>query len=153
MRSLLVSCALALASASRDPSGDAAAACAKLSLSDQLSMMRGFGKIDGYSRNSGCADLCGRQTFRWDNGPQGFGDGTIPGSSTQWSSSLAMAATFDPDLAEAWGTAMGEEWWDKGTNSEWRWLPAALPAAVHETAGGSSGSASYLATLCRRVIT
>ena len=79
--------------------------------------MRGYGPIAGYSRNSGCAGICGRQTFRWDNGPQGFGDGTIPGSTTQFSSSLAMAATFDPDLAEAWGTAMGEEWWGKGTNS------------------------------------
>jgi hypothetical protein len=22
-----------------------------------------------------------------------------------------MAATFDPELVGAWGTAMGEEWW------------------------------------------
>ena len=27
-----------------------------------------------------------------------------------------MAATFDVDLAEAWGVAMGEEFWGKGTN-------------------------------------
>ena len=27
-----------------------------------------------------------------------------------------MAASWDPDLAEAFGTAMGEEWWGKGTN-------------------------------------
>ena len=27
-----------------------------------------------------------------------------------------MAATFDPILAERWGTAMGEEFWGKGTN-------------------------------------
>lgn len=46
----------------------------------------------------------------------GFGDGTIPGTSTQWPCSLAMAATFDPILAERWGTAMGEEFWGKGTN-------------------------------------
>lgn len=117
---LLAGCAAALATlavASRDPSGDAAAACATLNLTEQLTLMRGYGPIAGYSRNSGCAGICGRQTFRWDNGPQGFGDGTIPGSTTQFSSSLAMAATFDPDLAEAWGTAMGEEWWGKGTNS------------------------------------
>ena len=78
--------------------------------------MRGFGPIAGYSRNSGCAGVCGRATFRWDNGPQGFGDGCPPGSSTQWPSSLAAAATFDPDLIEAWGLAMGEEFWAKGTN-------------------------------------
>ena len=51
----------------RDPAGDAAAACATLNLTMQLSLMRGFGQIDGYSRNSGCGDLCGRHTFRWDN--------------------------------------------------------------------------------------
>lgn len=47
---------------------------------------------------------------------QGFGDGTKPGTSTQWPSSLSMAATFDPTLALRWGTAMGEEFWGKGTN-------------------------------------
>jgi hypothetical protein len=51
----------------RDPAGDAAAACATLNLTMQLSLMRGFGQIDGYSRNSGCGDVCGRHTFRWDN--------------------------------------------------------------------------------------
>ena len=51
-----------------DPAGDAAAACASLNLTQQLSMMRGFGPINGYSRNSGCADVCGRATLRWDNG-------------------------------------------------------------------------------------
>lgn len=78
--------------------------------------MGGFGKINGYSRNSGCANECGRATFRWDNGPQGFGDGTIPGSTTEWTSCLNMGATFDPELANEWGAAMGKEFWDKGTN-------------------------------------
>jgi hypothetical protein len=97
--------------ANADPAGDAAAACATLNVTRQMSMMRGYGQIDGYSRNSGCAGVCGRETFRWDNGPQGFGDGCKPGTSTQWSSSLAMAATFDPDLAYRWGQSMGEEFW------------------------------------------
>lgn len=56
----------------RDPAGDAAAACAKLNLTEQLSLMRGFGPINGYSRNSGCGGVCGRDTFRWDNGPEGL---------------------------------------------------------------------------------
>ena len=99
-----------------DPASDAAAACAGLNLTEQISMMRGFGPIDGYSRNSGCAGVCGRETFRYDNGPQGFGDGTIPGTTTQFPSSLAVAATWDPLLSGAFGTAMGEEWWGKGTN-------------------------------------
>ena len=99
-----------------DPASDAAAACSKLNLTEQISMMRGYGEIAGYSRNSGCANVCGRATFRWDNGPQGFGDGTIPGTTTQFPCSLAVAATWDPQLAEAFGTAMGEEFWGKGTN-------------------------------------
>jgi len=115
-RALVAAAAAALAYSARDPAGDAAAACAALNLTEQLTLMRGFGRIAGYSRNSGCAGVCGRETFRWDNGPQGFGDGCKPGTSTQWPSSLAMAATFDPELAEAWGTAMGEEFWGKGTN-------------------------------------
>ena len=81
----------------------------------KVDFMHGFG-IDGYSRNSGCAYECGRKTFRWDNGPQGFGDGVKPGTTTQWPSTLNMAATFDPQLANEWGTAMGEEFWNKGTN-------------------------------------
>ena len=81
--------------------------------------MHGFGwpkSIDGYSRNSGCGFECGREFFRWDNGPQGFSDNSPPGTSTQWPSSVNMAATWDPKLASEWGIAMGEEWWAKGTN-------------------------------------
>ena len=115
-RSLAFAAAALALVARADPAGDAAAACAQLNLTAQLTLMRGFGPIAGYSRNSGCAGVCGRATYRWDNGPQGFGDGTKPGTSTQWPSSLAMAATFDPELVGAWGTAMGEEWYGKGTN-------------------------------------
>ena len=116
-RSTVAIALLALANASPDPASTAAAdACASLNLTAQISMMRGYGQINGYSRNSGCANVCGRATFRWDNGPQGFGDGTIPGTTTQFPCSLAVAATWDPSLAEAFGTAMGEEFWGKGTN-------------------------------------
>ena len=116
LAALALALALAPARAAREPAGDAAAACAQLNLTMQLTLMRGYGEIAGYSRNSGCAGVCGRNTYRWDNGPQGFGDGCPPGSSTQWPSSLSMAASFDPELAEAWGLAMGEEFWAKGTN-------------------------------------
>jgi beta-glucosidase len=91
-------------------------ACSQLNFSLKAGMMRGYGLIDGYSRNSGCGNLCGRATFRWDNGPQGFGDHVKPGTTTQWPSTLNMGASFDPSLALQWGTAMGEEFWGKGTN-------------------------------------
>lgn len=94
----------------------ATAACAAFNVTTLISLMHGFGEIDGYSRNSGCGDQCGRSTFRWDNGPQGFGDGSPAGKSTQWPSTLNMAASFDPELAGEWGYAMGQEFWAKGTN-------------------------------------
>jgi beta-glucosidase len=104
-------------SATLSPAEEARAICQNhLNFSMKVGMMHGYGVIDGYSRNSGCAFQCGRKTFRWDNGPQGFGDGTIPGTTTQWPSSLNVAASFDPKLAFEWGTAMGEEFWGKGTN-------------------------------------
>jgi beta-glucosidase-like glycosyl hydrolase len=88
----------------------------ELNFTMKTEFMHGFGVIDGYSRNSGCAYKCGRRTFRWDNGPQGFGDDVKKGTTTQYPSTLNMAATFDPNLALEWGTAMGEEFWGKGTN-------------------------------------
>ena len=87
-----------------------------MNTSMMIEVMHGFGKIGDYSRNSGCGYECGRKTFRWDNGPQGFGDGSPAGKSTQWPSSLNMGATFDPELAGQWGLAMGLEFWTKGTN-------------------------------------
>jgi hypothetical protein len=92
---------------------DAIATCATISFEDKLGMMRGFGEIDGYSRNSGCGHTCHRKTFRWDNGPQGIGDNVPNGTSTQWPSCLNMGATWDPALANEWGEAMGSEFWGK----------------------------------------
>lgn len=57
----------------------AIAACQAFNLSTKVELMHGFGKIDGYSRNSGCGSECGRKTFRWDNGPQGFSSGNGEG--------------------------------------------------------------------------
>ena len=79
----------------------AAAACAAFDLPTKIDLMHGFGwrGVDqptptyGYSRNSGCGCACGRQYFRWDNGPQGFGDHSGAGNSTQWPSTLNAAAT------------------------------------------------------------
>ena len=116
MRAEILICAGLVVAAFGDPAGDASATCSGLNITEKLSMMRGYGPIAGYSRNSGCAGVCGRTTFRWDNGPQGFGDGTIPGTTTQFPSSLSIAATFDPELAFSFGEAMGEEFWGKGTN-------------------------------------
>ena len=47
------------------PMATPAAVCAQLNFSQKVSMMRGYGEIAGYSRNSGCAGVCHRDTFRW----------------------------------------------------------------------------------------
>ena len=105
------------------PYPNALAACDALSsnTSALITFMHGFGwtnpdGIKGYSRNSGCGGVCGNEFFRWDNGPQGFGDHSGPGNSTQFPSSLNLGATFDPSLALTFGQALGQEFWDKGTN-------------------------------------
>jgi len=107
---------LSLLAVGGPPHPDAKSACAAMNQSMLIEVMHGFGEIAGYSRNSGCGYECGRKTFRWDNGPQGFGDGSPAGKSTQWPSTLNMAASFDPVLAGEWGDAMGDEFWSKGTN-------------------------------------
>ena len=85
---------------------DAASACTGFNLTTQIGLMHGWGwksndsQYHGYSRNTGCGHSCGPAGFfRWDNGPQGFADHAGAGLSTQWPSTLNMAATFDPDLA------------------------------------------------------
>ncbi len=116
---------LVLLSVTSDASSfpDAKSACNAFNLTQKIGLMHGFGwgsndpKFHGYSRNSGCGGACGASGyFRWDNGPQGFADNGGAGLSTQWPSTLNMAATFDPILASRWGNAMGEEFFNKGTN-------------------------------------
>ena len=106
-----------------------------MNLTAKLGMMRGYGAVSDapdYTRNSDCGGVCGRAsskatsngdvtagTFRWDNGPQGVSSANREGpagNSTQWPSTLNMAATWDPTLALEWGTAMGLEFWQKGAN-------------------------------------
>lgn len=51
------------------------------------------------------------------NGPQGWGPWTgEEGNSTCWPSGLTVAATWDAELAGRWGSAMGQEFFEKGTN-------------------------------------
>jgi hypothetical protein len=50
------------------------------------------------------------------DGPQGFRESVYPGTSTQFPSGLAVAASWDVDVMDAWGSAMGEEFFAKGAN-------------------------------------
>ena len=50
------------------------------------------------------------------DGPQGFRDGSNPGTTTAWPSAMTVGATWDVDLVYQWGKAMGVEFWGKGAN-------------------------------------
>ena len=49
-------------------------------------------------------------------GPQGFRDRQLPGSTTSWPSGLTMAASWDLEALQEWGTGMGKEFRAKGSN-------------------------------------
>jgi len=50
------------------------------------------------------------------DGPQGYRESVYPGTTTQFPSGLAMAASWDVAVLEAWGGAMGAEFYAKGAN-------------------------------------
>jgi beta-glucosidase len=54
--------------------------------------------------------------LKYNDGPQGFRDNAMPGSTTAWPSGLTVAASWDVTTLENWGAAMGKEFFDKGAN-------------------------------------
>jgi len=52
----------------------------------------------------------------YNDGPQGFRDDARPGTSTAFPSGLTLAATFDKDMSTLWGSKMGAEFFQKGSN-------------------------------------
>ena len=50
------------------------------------------------------------------DGPQGYRESVYPGTTTQFPSGLAVAASWDVSVLEAWGSAMGAEFYGKGAN-------------------------------------
>ena len=75
----------------------------------QLGLKCYTGKVAGIPR-------LGIPDINMNDGPQGFRDPSFKGSTTCWPSGLAVAATWDPDAASAWGTAIGKEFRGKGAN-------------------------------------
>ena len=110
------------------PAARAAKVLAEMQLEEKVAMLHGFdpdsndyvGNIAGNSR-------LGIPGIRMEDGPQGFrcdgqrpsgktrGD-CPPGSTTAWPSGLTIAASFDTEMARAWGAGMGEEFLAKGAN-------------------------------------
>ena len=67
------------------------------------------GNVEGNTR-------LGIPPIHMNDGPQGFRDSVYPGTSTQFPSGLALAASWDVSAVEAWGAAMGSEFRAKGAN-------------------------------------
>ena len=67
------------------------------------------GNVEGNTR-------LGIPPIHMNDGPQGFRDSVYPGTSTQFPSGLAVAASWDESAVEAWGAAMGFEFRAKGAN-------------------------------------
>ena len=85
-----------------------------------------------HSEDKTCGDYIGRvgtdncgvamnhsiPTLLLNDAGQGFREenNTMPGSTTQWPSALAMGATWSRDAVTEWGAAMGAEFKGKGAN-------------------------------------
>eukprot|EP00944_MAST-04C_sp_MAST-4C-sp1_P011241 g11241.t1 len=54
--------------------------------------------------------------LKYNDGPQGFRDDSMLGSTTAWPSGLTVAASWDTNTMRAWGESMGKEFFDKGAN-------------------------------------
>ena len=69
-----------------------------------------------YTGNVAGNKRLGIPPIHMNDGPQGFRDSVYPGTSTQFPSGLALAASWDVEAVEAWGAAMGSEFRAKGAN-------------------------------------
>lgn len=116
------------------PSTDAEMMLEKMDLEEKLRMMRGSLAGD-YVGNIEGNDRLQIPAIAMQDGPQGFritkktGE---EGTSTAWPSSLNIAATFNPQLASRWATAMAAEFVSKGANMQ---LAPGLGIARVPTAG------------------
>merc|ERR1719453_1638965 len=85
---------------------------AEMTTEEKLSLFHG--SCGGYTGNVCGIDRLGVPQQKFNDGPQGFrGSG---GTSTSWPASLTVAASFDVDLMQSYGAAMGDEFYRKGAN-------------------------------------
>lgn len=98
-----------------DPASRAHALVARMNLTEKINMLYGVngeyvGTIQGNTR-------LGIPAILMNDGPQGFrAPEKYAGTTTAWPCGLAVAATWDAQLAYAWGAGMGEEFTAKGAN-------------------------------------
>jgi beta-glucosidase len=106
---LLILCVGAWA---QSPRQKAQALVAQMTQTEKLALVHGYG--GSYVGNVPANSRLKIPAINLEDGPQGVADGV--NSVTCWPSSLAVAASWDGKLMNAWGTAMAVEQRGKGTN-------------------------------------
>ena len=88
---------------------------AEMTTDEKLVMLHGSSgsQYVGYVAGN---ERLGIPALKLNDGPQGFRDDNYPGTTTSFPSGLTVAATWDPELCYQYGKAMGEEFFQKGTN-------------------------------------
>jgi beta-glucosidase len=98
------------------PEERAKALLQKMLLSEKIDMLHG---IDGrYVGNVRENKRLGIPAINMNDGPQGFRADEFPGTTTAFPSAMTVAASFDLDAMYKYGAAMGQEFWNKGSNCQ-----------------------------------
>lgn len=85
---------------------------AEMTTEEKLGLFHG--SCGGYTGNVCGIDRLGVPQQKFNDGPQGFRGKA--GTSTSWPAALTVAASFDTDLMQKYGEAMGDEFYRKGSN-------------------------------------
>ena len=97
-----------------DPSARAQALLKRMNVTEKTAMLHGT-KL-GYTGGVVGNERLGIPVLQLNDGPQGFRlrPNEYPGTTTSWPSGMTVGATFDRELAQQWGEAMGAEFSGKG---------------------------------------
>lgn len=97
-----------------------------MSLAEKISTLHGpaTGPTGGCKSSPDCAyvgnvkgiERLDTPPLTLNDGPQGFRTPSGEGTSTSFPSGLTIAASFDVEAAREWGSSMGKEFYDKGSN-------------------------------------
>lgn len=104
-----------------------------MSFSEQVAMLHGplapmpcceCHDSNGTIKDKGCAytgNVVGNSRLNippinMNDGPQGFREAILPGTTTAWPSGLTMAASWNVESMYKWGDGMGKEFFAKGAN-------------------------------------
>ena len=101
------------------PKQRAQALVEKMTYEEKAGMLHGYGaQTDDwpYVGNVAAIDRLGIPALRYNDGPQGFRDDKLPGTSTAWPSGLTAGASWDKHTVYNWGKGMGVEFYKKGAN-------------------------------------